>query len=177
MPVPDFSPGEVLTAAAMDSIGLWKIGVFTLSGSETNCDNIFSSDYTNYRVVLNSVGISAAGDLQMQLRTVASAATGNDYNFTYAGTNFSAVSAVTSSPNANRVRVGFFDGNLSGGVSMDIYGPALAQRTSSTLQSLQPNIQQWSGGFYHNLTTAYTGLRFFSTTTMTGTVCVYGYRD
>ena len=177
MPVPDFSPGEVLTAGAMDSIGMWLVGTFTLSGSETNCNNIFSSNYTNYRVVLDSVGITTQGDLQMQLRTVASPASGNDYNFSYAGTNFSASIGATNTNNTNRVRIGFFDGNLSGGASMDIYGPALPQRTSSTIQSIQPNVQQWSGGFYHNVTTAYTGLRFFSSTTMAGTVRVYGYRD
>jgi hypothetical protein len=67
MPVPDFSPGEVLTAAAMDSIGLWKITPTTVAGSGVSLsgsnvvftsaatisvNGVFSANYDFYRVIL-----------------------------------------------------------------------------------------------------------------------------
>jgi len=55
MPVPDFSPGEVLTAAAMDSIGLWRVA----SGSFTNVPTVditgFSSTFDFYRLTFTSL--------------------------------------------------------------------------------------------------------------------------
>ena len=66
MPVPDFSPGEVLTAAAMDSIGLWKVASGTLSGTATNFVGCFTSDYTNYRIVVDGITFNTTGDVYIQ---------------------------------------------------------------------------------------------------------------
>jgi hypothetical protein len=53
MPVPDFSPGEVLTAAAMDSIGLWLVKTQTVGTgvSSVTVSGAFSASYENYRVI------------------------------------------------------------------------------------------------------------------------------
>jgi len=59
MPVPDFSPGEVLTAAAMDRIGLWKIASGPLSGT-TNFVDCFPSDFDCFRVVADRVNVATA---------------------------------------------------------------------------------------------------------------------
>ena len=52
MPVPDFSPGEVLTASAMDSIGLWLVKTQTVGTgvSSVTVTGAFSADYDNYLI-------------------------------------------------------------------------------------------------------------------------------
>jgi hypothetical protein len=61
MPVPDFSPGEVLTAAAMDSIGLWRIDSKALTGSAVDFVGCFTSDYDIYKVFFYNVRASVSG--------------------------------------------------------------------------------------------------------------------
>jgi hypothetical protein len=64
MPVPDFSPGEVLTAAAMDSIGLWLVKTVTIGTTVTSVSvsNCFSNDFQSYRVVISGVSVSGLGN-------------------------------------------------------------------------------------------------------------------
>jgi hypothetical protein len=61
MPVPDFSPGEVLTAAAMDSIGLWLVKTQTVGAgvSSVTVTDAFSADYDNYLIYMSSTGSTA----------------------------------------------------------------------------------------------------------------------
>jgi hypothetical protein len=68
MPVPDFAPGEVLTAAAMDRVGLWKIatGTLSLTTTPTNVTGVFSSDYKQYRLLLNVTNKSASIRVDMK---------------------------------------------------------------------------------------------------------------
>ena len=72
MPVPDFSPGEVLTAAAMDSIGLWLVktqavgaGVSTIVVSDA-----FSANYDNYLITYTGGSASTTMNLSLRLGTV-----------------------------------------------------------------------------------------------------------
>jgi len=69
MPVPDFSPGEVLTAAAMDSIGLWKVASATVSLGTTplNIVGVFdSSKYQNYKLVLRQYTVSTSSRIEFK---------------------------------------------------------------------------------------------------------------
>ena len=67
MPVPDFSPGEVLTAAAMDSIGSWLVKTQTVGTgvSTVTVTDAFSATYENYRVVYT--GGTASGSMELLL--------------------------------------------------------------------------------------------------------------
>ncbi len=55
MTYPVFATGDVLNASDMNAVGLWKIGEFTASGSSSTliCDNIFTDNYQNYKIVMN----------------------------------------------------------------------------------------------------------------------------
>jgi hypothetical protein len=178
MPVPDFSPGEVLTAAAMDSIGLWLVGTFTLAGTTTNCNNIFSSDYTNYRVVLSGVAVSSSDNILMRYRTVAADSDTTIYDEYFSQINAAGTLTGVASLNRQSNRLGFFDTSKGkSGLSLDIYGPNTTEETTATFNSMQNGVQNWAGGYVHRSTSAFTGLRFFSPATMSGTVAVYGYRN
>jgi hypothetical protein len=69
---------------------------------------------------------------------------------------------------------------ILGASSLDVYGPQLAQRTLITVASVGYSSAFFSrqGFSHHNLTTAYTGIRFLtaSAATFTGNVSIYGYR-
>jgi hypothetical protein len=107
MPVPDFSPGEVLTAAAMDSIGLWLVktqAVGSTAVPSVTVTGAFSSDYDNYLVTWQGGTMSGDTALKLQLgstvtgyygafihtpnytgTTVTSAGDNNESSFTYSG--------------------------------------------------------------------------------------------
>ncbi len=86
MPVPDFSPGEILTASAMDSIGLWRVttctvssaggtaatasnGVITIGTGNTSVtvNNAFSADYDNYKIIVSGASATTNVNVAMTL--------------------------------------------------------------------------------------------------------------
>ena len=60
MPVPKFAVGEVLTAQAINQVGLWKIASNFLSGTATNFAGCFPTDYTNFRIVIDQIVFDTA---------------------------------------------------------------------------------------------------------------------
>lgn len=184
MPVPDFSPGEVLTAAAMDSIGLWRVASGTLAGATTDFVGCFSSNYTNYRIVIDQIAWTGTGDLYFRLLSGSTPATGADYAWAFNG--LSAIGAASNS-NGNAQTLGYFGTSNSGAnnlavgaVSFDVYSPNVAVRTLFTGMGagvLSEYVSK-AGMASHNLTTAYTGIRFLTGTAvqMSGNVTIYGYR-
>jgi hypothetical protein len=184
MPVPDFSPGEVLTAAAMDSIGLWRVASGTLSGTAVNFANCFTSDFTNYHIVFDSVTWSAGGDVLYQFLNGTTPNTTSNYYWAYTGLTIT--NAATSSTNSSS-SFGYtgmsttvaFNVTMSS-ASIDVYAPLSAQRTFITSSALGHSLN-----FYHrhgmggqNELLAFNGIRFLtnSATTFTGNVTIYGYR-
>jgi hypothetical protein len=63
MPVPDFSPGEVLTAAAMDSIGLWLVKSQTVGTgvSTVVVNDAFNTNFESYKVITRGIVFSSLG--------------------------------------------------------------------------------------------------------------------
>jgi hypothetical protein len=188
MPVPDFSPGEVLTAAAMDSIGLWKVSNTAFTSQATvDIENCFTTDFDNYRiqlVVTSSVTVNAA--LRMQLfdgGTTLSTGYGNFANFVSGGS-----SGVFFQDNFSGTHylVGQIGGDRMPTVSsIDIYGPQLAQSTPLVFQSFSSyntGVQQrvvMNGSSSTTSTTAFPSLRISNEagTNMTGSIRIFGYRD
>jgi hypothetical protein len=186
MPVPNFVPGEVLTAAAMDSIGLWRVASGPLSTAGTNFVGCFTSNYTNYRIVVDSPQTSANADIYVQMLSGSTAqSTGGNYTWAMAGLDSTAVNANSAASSQNFAFTGFTSISAAniiiGAFSFDIYGPQLAQRTFMTFTSTAYSGTAWigrNGMAQHNLTTAYDGIRFLtnSAATMGGNVTIYGYR-
>ena len=197
MPVPDFSPGEVLTAAAMDSIGLWRVttctvsstggtaatasnGVITVGANNTavTVSNAFSADYDNYRIVISG-GVSsvAAGALNLSL---GSAATG--YYRAGAFMLFSGGS-ITGFNNSNATSWnGIFEAstNMINGV-VDLLNPFAAKNTvlsSHTSAVRTDGYSLFQGGYLAN-TTSFTAFTITATSgnITGGTIRVYGYRN
>jgi hypothetical protein len=181
MPVPDFSPGEVLTAAAMDSIGLWlvKTQVVGTTVSSVTVTDAFSADYDNYKVVYTNGVSSASADMRLTL-----GASSASY---YGGLIFNRPNAATPSGIANNNTAFWqYGGGLSNanGIinSFELYQPFLARRTGIYSQIIHTEgagsaLGTFAG--FHDVASSFTAFTLTPNTgTITGgTIRVYGYRN
>jgi hypothetical protein len=183
MTFPSFSSGEVLRAADMNAVGLWRVGGGALSTATTNFAGVFTSDYTDYRIVIDSLSVSSTADLYWRMLDGTTPASAANYSWAYYGITEN--NAGLNSAAAGQAQ-GFmgFSSNLAstvlGSVTLDICGPQLAQRTFCTVQSVGYSSAFFSrtGFSHHNILTAYNGIQFLtaSAATITGNVSIYGYR-
>jgi hypothetical protein len=173
MPVPDFSPGEVLTAAAMDSIGLWLVTTASWTGSNTvTISNCFSSTYDAYRIMVVSGTSASSGDISMTLGPSSSSNYAHQLVFgAYANTP----QASGSTGNASwPVAGGSGAGTIV--VNADVFAPNLAQWSAIGATTATPTgAGYFAGNFRAN--TVFTNFTLTAGSTVTGaTVRVYGYR-
>jgi hypothetical protein len=184
MPVPVFAVGEVLTAADMNQIGLYKVASGTLSSTATNFVGCFTSNYRNYRIVVDQISLSATGEIFWRTLSGTTAET-SGYRFAYLGYTTQAATANSNNNAAAVASTGFststiVDNVIIGSFTMDIFGPAIAQRTFSQNHAYSfPNGNAFRiGGCLQNNSSAYDGIQFLtnSAVTMSGNVTIYGYR-
>jgi hypothetical protein len=175
---PDFTAGQVLTAAQMNKVGLWLVKSQTIGTavSTVTVTDAFSADYDNYRIIVS--GGAGSTDLGLTL-TLGATTTGYYYGalgYTWAG-------ATNNNGAANAA--GFVIAGLgtAQGLSMvlDVCRPFATDETfvtgSQVFMATGQRMQLYGG--YLNNTTSYTA---FTLTTSTGTVTggtvyVYGWRD
>jgi hypothetical protein len=180
MPVPDFSPGEVLTAAAMDSIGLWlvKSQAVGTGVSSVTVTGAFSADYDNYKVIFSGGVNSAQGDLGLTLGSTSSGYTHNVITTTWSNTPSSILAGTLNGSSWSRAGVAEPDSNY---LNLDIINPFLARRTIAWGSFVGSDSTRVGGSFSGFLadTTSYTAFTITPATgTMTGgTIRVYGYRN
>jgi hypothetical protein len=179
MPVPDFAVGEVLTAAAMDSIGLWKIAETSFTTTATPfIDGCFSADYENYLVVFRGLSSLTNNYTNVQLRaaTVPKATNYSRAGFVVTTANTSGADSGGTGQNGWRV-----SGQSSSGIyaTMNFYRPFTSAETGYTVQS------SYVGNLYTHTgtqTESYSADGFQlvasgNAATYTGTMRVYGYRN
>lgn len=177
MPVPDFSPGEVLTANAMDSIGLWLVSVVNIGNGVTSVpvNNCFSSNYQNYRVVITGMNATPGNSAFIVLQS--------SLGSTYFGGGYFMTHGITTVNGAtfNGTNLGLWAGITGNGttITMDISRPNLVATTGSVgMSSASQQVNSFQA--YDSNAVAHTGFNFVQTggPTMTGGVIrVYGYRN
>ncbi len=184
---PDFSVGQVLTAAQMNAVGLWKIttDTFTNVASRT-LSNIFSSDFDHYHIIysVNSTAVTSGRVLTVQLRNSGgTSATNYISGFRVIDVNLANANWATGFTSNTLFYAGYLGepGFAPASGFMNIYNPNAAADTTQTGQAFGLS----SGVAYYNMTfggvntnnTAYTDLVFTPTgDNMTGNITVYGYR-
>jgi hypothetical protein len=180
MPVPDFSPGEVLTAAAMDSIGLWLVGSGSLSltTSATNVTGVFSSTYKNYLVLLNVTARSTSNRFDMRY-IVGTTATSANYYQAGIASDYASNTTLYFQRSNNDPQL-YFDTTTSlASYRLDIFQPnaAVATRHHGQHASVGTGYSFAFGGV-QTASTAFTGFQLFASTgTMTVEYQVFGYRN
>lgn len=195
MTYPSFSVGEVLTAADMNAVGLWRVttctvtsvggtaatasnGVITIGNGNTSVtiNNAFSSSFAAYRIHFSGCVGSQGTDLNMTLgtNTVGASYFGSYY---YDNVN-GAITGTTRRNNGTNFPVGGLAQNNEQSFRVDIFNPQAAMRTSWNGQAFGNSYSFWYAGTQAT-NTQFTAITFFPDAgNMTGgTIRVYGYRD
>jgi hypothetical protein len=176
MPVPDFSPGEVLTAAAMDSIGLWLVKTQTVGTtvSSVTVTGAFSATYDNYLVTYNGGTSSSSGIIGLRL-----GATATNYKTSYVYTSWNnTVAGVGSTTDTSFTRFGRHGASAQSVGSCQLFNPFATAPTRFAGYDISGTDGGSFVGFMDN-TTSYTEFTLIPNTgTLTGgTIRVYGFRN
>jgi hypothetical protein len=177
---PEFTAGQVLTAAQMNAVGLWEISSTTFSAVSSHAVNgCFNADYDSYRIIF-LCSRSTTNQITMRLRVAMT----DNTDAVYATQILRASGTTLTGVGANNTSLTFNNTTDSETMSavFDIHSPFLAVNTLLQGQSSQGmfNTASQSSTFWmrHASTAAFTGLNFIASTgTITGTCQVYGYRD
>jgi hypothetical protein len=177
---PDFVSGQILTAAQMNAVGMWLVKSATLtSGNSNTITGAFTSDFTNYKIVVSNLQADGVANMYMRMGTT-------NTGYYYGGTRRSYAGTTTSSQAAPTTQwvIGFVTGtaNKSAGI-IELQMPQIAERT--TYQSSFGD-SRTDGDGINNFTgfidnsTQYTSFTFFLDGATALTSCnikIYGYTD
>jgi hypothetical protein len=187
------SAGQVLTISAAGTStwstptpgGLVLLTTATFSGvtSVSAPNNIFTSTYANYRIVLDLTSVAADADMAIRLR-----ASGSDNvtsNYATSVAYFTTTNTLSGySANSGQTAWQIFPtdagtNNHSYSVSIDLYRPQEAQLTTATLLAngitFTGTIASFFGGNLFNATTQFDSLSFLNAGNIAGRYSIYGY--
>ena len=175
MGYPLFTTGDVLNASDMNAVGLWLVNSGTLTGTSTIASNCFSSNFTNYRLVVR-VFSASGGEVYVKLRNSGGTNSAN-YDWGLYGVLNPGGAGTYAANNNPYIPCGGYNQSV---VTMDIFSPNEVTPTWFTAQygfdlSGTYHFRNYAGR--HTPSTAYTSLDFQSGSSMTGKYYIYGYRN
>ena len=176
---PTFVAGQVLTAAQMNKIGMWRTYSTTTAGTATTVqvDNCFSADYRHYRLYIS--GYSATlGNLVIQMSVGGVAATGSNYYWNMATRNYNAADASTNSAGAT---TSFLLGLLNNGTATaysnivcDILDPFASSHTGFSAMNNYNTTSFRTCVGTHYLRTSYDGFKLTGAGNLNLNIEVFG---
>ena len=185
---PTFVSGAILTAAQMNSIGMWQTSSTTIPALSTtiSVSNCFSADYLNYRVLFTATGATANIRFRLNYRDSGGDVTAANYQFGAGGLIGSASFGVDYSGTSGQTKTLIGESGVAGSrfsLSMDVFNPFATEQTTALWQSggtLQPSTTPTitMGVANYLATTSMTGFtiqRDSGTGTFSGIIKVYGY--
>jgi hypothetical protein len=173
---PDFSVGQVLTAANMNAVGLWlvKSQAVGTGVSSVTVTGAFSADYENYKVVYS--GGVASTNITTTLQLGASTA---DYNLSlpYVVYGSGTPSGTSVSAGTNFALVGYGTTDYIN-INIDVCDPFTTRWTRVMGHYIGTSESGYYGGI-HKVASSFSSFTIGSVFgTMTGgTIRVYGYRN
>ena len=176
---PTFSSGAVLTAAQMNSVGLWLVKTETIGTAvaSVTVSDAFSSDYDNYKIIVSGGVSSVSTSIQLRLGASATGYYGGLIFLTYSAGGVTA--AAVNNSNAFLYAAVGSTSSLAGNI--EVLNPFNAKTTSVNCGYTENATTGSGGNFngYHNSAVSYTAFTLLAGTgTMTGgTIKVYGYRN
>lgn len=146
------------------------------TGSATiTADSVFTSTYTNYRIMVDCYASGAGTTMRFQLRTGGvAAATNYNANWIYIS---GGAATVYSASATTEIQLGIVDASpVYTNFAIDVFAPQLAQQTNLTGMAYKGGNLYTIGGT-HTTATAYDGFQLYATAgpTFTGVYTVYGY--
>lgn len=198
MAVPVFSTGEVLTAAAMNAVGMWRVtgctvtsaggtaatasnGIITMGAGNTrvNIANAFSANFDNYLITVNSLtGSTTGAALYFGCLTTAGAVNASNWvgNTVYVVTGTTGAFQNAADTNSASVGAGGIYQDGAGATNFTVNAPFLTQRTSLNYNGADEDYFRVGAAVLKNAT-SYSG--FFlepnAGTMSSGVVRVYGF--
>ena len=179
--------GQVLTSAYVNNninSGLVYVAGGALSTNSTNFQGCFTSEYRNYRVVIDSFSVASA--TWVYIRYLSGATPNTTSNYISAGTGLSS-NGSTSTRTVATASEGYLTytdtASLAASMQFDISTPLPAQRTflQGTAISFQAAFSWSSPNFFvlQNQSTAFDGFQITTAggPTISGNVSIYGYRQ
>ena len=195
MAIKTFTTGEVLTAANTNTYlanaGLVYTGSATaIYGTTTqlNMSNVFSSSFTNYKVVVSKLRMSAAStSLSMQLLKAGTPNATAAYDFAYRGIGADGTGRDTyASSQTSLSDLGCFNAtanNYRQQVSFEVLAPAVATVTTTFINIAAAGFAGFfftrNGAGQHFVTDSFDGMRFFPSAggTFEAEITIYGFRN
>jgi len=172
---PTFSSGAVLTAAQMNSVGLWLVKTQTIGSavSSVAVTGAFSADYENYKIIVSGGVSSVANFIGFILTGSVTQYYNANAGVTYAGAAF--VGGASNAANWASLGSGFVGNGLQ--ANIELQNPFAAKYTFMQASALSLVFATPVIG-YHGLATSYSGFTISASTgTFTGgTIAVYGYK-
>jgi hypothetical protein len=163
LPTDSIKPGMVLVAAQSFS-----------AVSSVSVDNCFTATYSNYRLTINASIATASGSLNIRLRTSGTdSATGYyEQRLEAYGTSI----AASAQSNVTFGVISWLDTNICT-ASVDFFRPSISETTGwNVLGGRSGN--NFLASAYHSAATSYDGITIYpNTSTISGTVRIYGYRN
>ena len=186
MPVPDFSPGEVLTAAAMDSRGLWLVKSQTIGAgvSSVVITDAFSADFDAFKIIISGGVASLTRNLTFQLGPTSVSGYNTSYYYSINGRTFA--NTVDGLAGANATEFSYAGVATADDISysLEVINPFLAKHTfvsSTRIFSSTTTGSATTGFCVHRQSTSYSdfsiGLLSGGATLTGGSIRVYGYRN
>lgn len=182
MPIPaGYTSGQIVQAVptGIQSALVCVKGETALSSTSVIADNVFTSDYSNYLIMLRYTTVGN-NSIQARLRVGGVSASGANYNSQL-------IAAVGASPSAgltsSDTSVQFCtasNGDYKSSASIELFSPAIAEPTNFQIMN-NPSlagyttVRYYSWASNHTVATAYDGIEFFCVGDMTGTYAIYGY--
>lgn len=169
------TPTSIAATGGSGSISASGAVSFT-SASSVSINGIFSSTYDNYVIRFNLS--SSGGNILVRMRTSGSDVTGTSYTYQQFGGDNITLSA-TRQTSQTSFKAGAQAGSRSS-ITLQLYGPYLAQETlmfsENSRNITSPDAFIFTGG--NTNTTSYDSLTILdSSTTLSGNLRVYGYRN
>jgi hypothetical protein len=177
---PDFSSGAVLTAAQMNSVGLWLVKTQTIGSavSSVTVSSAFSTDYEDY--LISVTGSSVSANQPNLLIRVGSTTSGYFYAGNYVGYTSATVTGDATNTGTGFVMGACGNGTAGGGtthMAVTVRSPFVTQATMFNATNASISWSSFYNGVMNN-GTSYTAFTILPTSgTLTGgTIRVYGYR-
>ena len=175
---PDFTSGQILTAAQMNAVGLWLVKTQTIGTGVTSVSvtDAFPSDYSNFKILIEILDSNGTGSNTFQLTGL----TGSNY---FTGGSFGSWGSGTQSGYGPAVMTSWIvSANTVAGtgifIDMELMNPNVARRKYASNFSQAGN-GHLSMNHYCTSTSTATGFTLGKAgDTMTGgTIRIYGYRN
>jgi hypothetical protein len=174
------SPTATNTLLAPYGLELIASVPFTAAAS-ASFDNVFTSEYTNYKIIFDLDASGSGVDIRLRLRDGGVPTSTSSYRngLLIVGAADSFGGAFTSTNSVTETfcfiaRSSTLSESTSG--DLTVYSPTLIRRTKMTSHCTGRALQV--GGFETTVTTSFDGFEIFgSSGTLTGTIRVYGWRN